>query len=513
MRENEEANRLFLSILTSRRNPELILRRMNEAGVLGRFIPEFGKIVSMMQFNMYHHYTVDEHLLRSVDVLSRIERGLEEEAHPLTAMLMPGIEDREALYVAVLLHDIAKGRPEDHSVAGAKVARKLCPRFRLTPKQTEMVVWLVEEHLTMSMVAQTRDLNDRKTIVDFAERVQSLERLKMLLILTVCDIRAVGPGVWNGWKGQLLRTLYYETELLLSGGFSELSRKERAKHAAHMLEEALADWPKKERQAYVRLHYQPYLLTVALEEQVRHAGFIREADRAGRTLATMVRTHDFHAITEITVLSPDHPRLLTVIAGACAAAGANIVGAQIHTTSDGRALDTILVNREFSVAEDETRRAASIGKLIEDVLSGRKRLPEVIASRTRVKKRSRAFTVTPEVTISNTLSNKFTVIEVEGLDRTGLLSEVTAVLSDLSLDIASAHITTFGEKVIDTFYVTDLVGSKITSENRQMNIAARLKAVLAGEVDEARERMPSGIIAPTPVSRVPHGSKTTKAET
>lgn len=115
---------------------------MNEAGVLGRFIPEFGKIVSMMQFNMYHHYTVDEHLLRSVDVLSRIERGLEEEAHPLTAMLMPGIEDREALYVAVLLHDIAKGRPEDHSVAGAKVARKLCPRFRLTPKQTEMVVWL-----------------------------------------------------------------------------------------------------------------------------------------------------------------------------------------------------------------------------------------------------------------------------------------------------------------------------------------------------------------------------------
>lgn len=513
LRENEEANRLFLSILTSRRNPELILRRMNEAAVLGRFIPEFGKIVSMMQFNMYHHYTVDEHLLRAVDVLSRIERGLEEEAHPLTAMLMPAIEDREALYVAVLLHDIAKGRPEDHSVAGAKVARKLCPRFRLSPKQTETVVWLVEEHLTMSMVAQTRDLNDRKTIVDFAERVQSLERLKMLLILTVCDIRAVGPGVWNGWKGQLLRTLYYETELLLSGGFSELSRKERAKHAADMLEEALADWPKEERQTYVRLHYQPYLLTVALDEQVRHAAFIREADAAGRTLATMVRTHDFHAITEITVLSPDHPRLLTVIAGACAAAGANIVGAQIHTTSDGRALDTILVNREFSVAEDETRRAASIGKLIEDVLSGRKKLPDVIASRTRSKKRSRAFTVTPEVTISNALSNKFTVIEVEGLDRTGLLSEVTAVLSDLSLDIASAHITTFGEKVIDTFYVTDLVGSKITSENRQMNIAARLKAVLAGEVDEARERMPSGIIAPTPVPRASHGSKATKAET
>ncbi|MCG5479040.1 [protein-PII] uridylyltransferase [Sinorhizobium alkalisoli] len=513
LRDNEEANRLFLSILTSRRNPELILRRMNEAGVLGRFIPDFGKIVSMMQFNMYHHYTVDEHLLRSVDILSRIERGLEEQGHPLSASLMPGVEDREALYVAVLLHDIAKGRPEDHSTAGAKVARKLCPRLGLSPKQTETVVWLVEEHLTMSMVAQTRDLNDRKTIVDFADRVQSLDRLRMLLIMTVCDIRAVGPGVWNGWKGQLLRTLYYETELLLSGGFSELSRKERAKHAAHQLSEALEDWPRKERDAYVRLHYQPYLLTVDIADQVRHAEFIRQADRAGKTLATMVRTHQFHAITEITVLSPDHPRLLTVIAGACAAAGANIVDAQIFTTSDGRALDTILVNREFRVDEDETRRAASIGKLIEDVLAGRKRLPEVIASRARTKKRNKAFTVTPEVTISNALSNKFTVIEVEGLDRPGLLSEVTAVLSDLSLDIASAHITTFGEKVIDTFYVTDLVGHKITSESRQINIAARLKAVLAGEVDEARAQMPSGIIAPAPVPRASHEPKSTKAET
>ncbi len=182
--------------------------------------------------------------------------------------------------------------------------------FGLTPKQTELVAWLIDEHLTMSMVAQTRDLNDRKTIVDFAERVQSLDRLKMLLILTVCDIRAVGPGVWNGWKGQLLRTLYYETELLLSGGFSELSRKERAAHAATMLSDALTDWPASEREAYVRLHYQPYLLTVALEDQVRHARFIREADAAGKALSTMVRTHQFHAITEITVLSPDHPRLL-----------------------------------------------------------------------------------------------------------------------------------------------------------------------------------------------------------
>ncbi len=496
LRENEEANRLFLSILTSKRDPALILRRMNEAGVLGRFIPEFGKIVSMMQFNMYHHYTVDEHLIRAVEVLSEIDKGKAEDIHPLTNKLMPGIEDRDALYVAVLLHDIAKGREEDHSEAGAKVARKLCPRFGLSPKQTELVVWLIAEHLTMSMVAQTRDLTDRKTIIDFADRVQSLDRLKMLLILTVCDIRAVGPGVWNGWKGQLLRTLYYETELLLAGGFSEVSRKERAEAAALALDEALSDWSQKDRNAYVKLHYQPYLLSVPLEDQIRHTKFIRQTDKSGKVLATMVRTDSFHAITEITVLSPDHPRLLTVIAGACAAAGANIADAQIFTTADGRALDTIHVSREFADDADELRRAGTIGKMIEDVLAGRKRLPEVIATRSKNRRKNKAFVIPPSVIISNSLSNKFTVIEVECLDRTGLLSEITAVLSDLSLDIQSARITTFGEKVIDTFYVTDLVGQKIANENKRANITARLKAVMAGEEDEMRERMPSGIIAP-----------------
>ena len=502
MRENEEANRLFLAILTSRRDPALMLRRMNEAGVLGRFIPEFGRIVSMMQFNMYHHYTVDEHLIRTVEVLSEIDKGRAEDVHPLANKLMPGVDDREALYVAVLLHDIAKGRQEDHSIAGARVARKLCPRFGLSPKQTELVSWLIDQHLLMSMVAQTRDLNDRKTISDFAEKVQSLDRLKLLLILTICDTRAVGPGVWNGWKGQLLRTLYYETELLLAGGFSEVSRKERAERAQETLREALTGWNEKDSLTYSRLHYQPYLLSVPLEDQVRHAGFIRDADRNGRALATMVRTDAFRAITEITVLSPDHPRLVAVIAGACAATGANIVDAQIFTTSDGRALDTILVNREFPNDEDELRRAATIGKMIEDVLSGRKRLPEVIATRAKARKKKSAFTVIPHVTISNSLSNKFTVIEVECLDRVGLLSEITAMLADLSLDIASARITTFGEKVIDTFYVTDLIGHKVNNDNKRANIIARLKAVMGGEEDELREGMPSGIIAPAGARQV-----------
>jgi [protein-PII] uridylyltransferase len=332
----------------------------------------------------------------------------------------------------------------------------------------------------MSMTAQTRDLNDRKTIEDFAAVVQSVERLKLLLVLTVCDIRGVGPGVWNGWKGQLLRTLYYETELLLTGGFSEVSRAQRAAAAREKLGEALASWPEKARRAYVGLHYENYLLTVDLDDQIRHAEFVLEADKAKKQLATMVKTHEFEAVTEITVLAQDHPRLLSVIAGACASAGGNIVDAQIFTTSDGRALDTILINREFDRDEDERRRAERVGRLIEDVLSGKVWLPEMIEKRTRSKRGAKAFRIEPGFEIRNTLSNRFSVIEVTGLDRPGLLSEITGTLSDLSLDIASAHITTFGEKVIDTFYVTDLTGQKIENPTRLETIRKRLIATLEG---------------------------------
>ncbi len=481
LRRNPEANQLFMDVLTSDRNPELNLRRMNEAGVLGKLIPDFGKIVAMMQFNMYHHYTVDEHLLRCIGVLAEIERGRNEKLHPLAHKLMPGLKpQREVLYTAILLHDIAKGRPEDHSEAGARIARRICPHMGFSPSETETIAWLVENHLAMSMTAQTRDLNDRKTIDDFASIVQSVERLKMLLVLTICDIRGVGPGVWNGWKGQLLRTLYYETELLLTGGFSEVSRAKRAERAREDLAGALTGWPERDRERILTLHYDNYLLIVDAKDQVRHAHLIRDADAAGKVFTTAVNMHAFEAVTEITVLTPDHPRLLSVVAGACAAAGANIVDAQIFTTTDGRALDTILISREFERDEDELRRAERVGKLIEDVLSGRTRLPDMIEKRTKPKRGQKVFRIEPLAQVRNALSNRFSVIEVEGLDRPGLLSEITGAISDLSLDIASAHITTFGEKVIDTFYVTDLTGQKIENPTRQAAIRERLIETLSG---------------------------------
>jgi [protein-PII] uridylyltransferase len=480
LRENEEANRLFLEILTSKNDAETVLRRMNEAGVLGTFVPAFGRIVAMMQFNMYHHYTVDEHLVRCIGALSDIEAGRAEDAKFATE-LMRTIQPRhrDLLYVAMFLHDIAKGRVEDHSIAGARIARHFCPRLGFTPAETETVAWLIEVHLLMSTVAQSRDLSDRMTIENFSAVIQSVERLKLLTILTAADIKAVGPGVWNGWKAQLIRTLYYETEPVLTGGFSEVNRAQRVALAQTEFRAELADWTAEEIDAYIALHYPAYWLKVDLPHQIAHARFLRSAAQAGQSLATSVAFPAARGVTELTVLAPDHPWLLSTIAGACAVAGANIVDAQIFTTTDGRALDTISVSREFELDADEARRAARIIDSIERALRGDLKLPEVVAKRETAKTRLKAFAVLPEVTINNGWSTRYTMVEVTGLDRPGLLFELTATLSKLNLNIASAHVATFGERVVDVFYVTDLFGAKITSATRQATIKRALITLLS----------------------------------
>jgi [protein-PII] uridylyltransferase len=480
LRNDPEANRIFLQLLTGHVNAETTLRRMNEAGVLGRFIPEFGRVVAMMQFSMYHHYTVDEHLLRTVGILTDIERGGSPIDLPLSTELIKTIQNRRVLYVAAFLHDIGKGRNEDHSLVGARIAKQLCPRFGLTPAETDTVVWLIEQHLTMSNIAQSRDIGDPKTLRDFADIVQSPERLKLLLLLTVADIRAVGPGVWNGWKGQLLRTLYYDTEPLLSGGHTQVPRGKMVADAQAELRAALGDWPAEEVDRFIGRHYQEYWLRTEPKRQIEHALLLRRAEREGQSFATHTATDAFTAITELTVFAPNHPRLLSMFAGACAANGANIVGAHVTTTRDGFALDTFLLAREFDLDEDEIRRAKRIEETIERLLRGATWVKALLDKRRAIPPRVGAFTVPPEVFVNNALSDAFTVIEVAGRDRTGLLYELTNALSDLYLDIASAHITTFGEKAVDVFYVTDFTSRKIESEQRQQNIKERLTQILEG---------------------------------
>ena len=480
LRESPEANALFLDVLTSRSQPEIVLRRMNETGVLGRFVPEFGKVVAMMQFNMYHHYTVDEHLIRSIGVLADIEAGEEFEQHPLASDLIKTVQNRRILYVALFLHDIAKGRPEDHSIAGARIARKLGPRFGLSAAEAETIAWLIENHLLMSITAQSRDLNDPHTIQSFSKIVQSPERLKLLLILTVADIKAVGPGVFNGWKGQLLRTLYAAAEPILAGGHSQMSHAHAIATAKEGLRQELAGWRADAIESYIDRHFDPYWLRADPDRMKAHAEMIQSADSGENRLAIACDTHGFEEVTELTVVAPDHPRLLQTIAGACTQSGANIVDAQIHTMKDGLVLDTIFVSREFPEDADEIRRGERITEILKSALSGETPLSRKTTTRRELQKRRvGAFKVEPEVLVKNDWSANFTVIEVSTLDRSGLLHDLTRAMSRLNLNIASAHIATFGERAVDVFYVTDLLHQKIIHAGRLQRIRRVLMEVLA----------------------------------
>ncbi|HWV83322.1 MAG TPA: [protein-PII] uridylyltransferase [Hyphomicrobiaceae bacterium] len=481
LRNDPEANRIMLSLMTARGTPELTLRRMNEAGVLGRMIPEFGRVVAMMQFNLYHHYTVDEHLIRTVGVVSEIERGESADKHPLSHDIFKTLINRRVLYVTAFLHDIGKGRAEDHSKLGARIARQVCPRLGLSEAETELVAWLIENHLLMSNIAQSRDIADPKTIRDFADTMQSVERLRLLLMLTVADIRAVGPGTWNGWKGQLLRSLYYATEPLLSGAYEPLAVSERVDTAIEAFRIAAKDAPDELVSKFVDRHYNDYWIKTSLPKQLEHMRLIEETEAAGKKFGTSFTTNAFTAVSELSLIAPNHPRVLSLFAGACAAAGANIVGAYIASTRDGFALDTFLLQRAFEQEDDERRRASRIAKSIERLLRGEVRLGTLMGKKFAAPSIINTFTVDPEVMIDNVVSDHFTVIEVSGLDRPGLLYDVTTALSDLNLDINSAHITTFGEKAVDTFYVTDLTRKKITSPQRQEAIRARLIDALTGD--------------------------------
>ena len=493
LRNDAQANAYFLSVLTDPLSVERILRQMNESGVLGKFVPEFGKIVALMQFNMYHHYTVDEHLIRAVGIMAEIANGGLKQDLPLTHELLPHLNDIRLLYVALFLHDVAKGRPEDHSIAGARIARKLCPRFGLSPAETDTVAWLIEYHLLMSEVAQSRDIQDPETAKAFADVVQSPQRLALLMILTACDIRAVGPGVWTGWKGSLLRSLYFATEPLLSGGHSQVSQRNRVEEAKNALRQQLSAWPAPDVEAYLGRHYDHYWLRAEPELQLEHARMIRAADQAGRSFAGAIRVQAFESITEISFYTPDHPRLLSLIAGACTMSDASIIGAQVFSMRDGPALDTFRLRRAFTSDEDEKVRATRIIETTKQLLQGKRQILIDLGKESRHNRRLKPFSLPAEVQVSNSISEKFTVIEVSGLDRQGLLHQLTRAISDLNLTIGSAHIGTYGEKAVDVFYVTDLTGHKIEGKLKQRKIREALLAVFDTHLPHQAEPTPQRV--------------------
>ncbi|MCC2980727.1 [protein-PII] uridylyltransferase [Sphingomonas sp. IC4-52] len=477
VRSDPRANALFLDLLTSPREPETVLRWMNEAGVFGRFVPDFGRVVAQMQFDMYHHYTVDEHTIRAIGLLARIERGELADEHPLAAGILPQIVSRRVLYVAVLLHDVAKGRGGDHSILGAAVAEQLCPRFGLTPAETETVAWLVRHHLLMSATAFKRDLSDFKTILDFTDVVQSAERLRLLLVLTIVDIRAVGPGTWNGWKRQLLGDLYEAAEEVLRLGHKQRGREERiaAKQAA--LAEALG-WDAPTMATYVRRFPEAYWIAEPEDVLAHNARFVAGVGEA--QLAIDAQVYAQRGATLVTVYAADHPGIFYRIAGAIHVAGGNIIDARIHTTRDGMALDNFLVQDPFGRPFDEPEQLARLQTAIEDALANRGKLVERLKAKPLPRVRADAFRIEPNVLVDNKASNRFTVVEVNARDRPALLNQLAHALFQSKVTIHSAHVATYGERAVDTFYITDLTGDKIATGARLKALEKRLLDAAAG---------------------------------
>ncbi|MBT5416304.1 MAG: [protein-PII] uridylyltransferase [Rhodospirillaceae bacterium] len=492
LRHDPEANRLFMDILTSPKGPEVALRRLNEAGVLGRFIPDFGRVVAQMQYDMYHVYTVDEHTIQAIGILSKIERGLLREDHPVASDIVHNVLSRRVLYLALLLHDTAKGRGGDHQEKGARIAQRLAPRLGLDPGETDNAVWLVRHQETMSEFAFQRDLGDPKTIEDFAALVQSPERLRLLLVMTVCDIRAVGPNVWNGWKAQLLRELYRRAEELISGGLGSLPAVERVEAAQADLRAALDDWDDGAFAEHIARMPAAYWLATSLDGQIRHARLVR-GQRDGATEPGIDVAIDRAAsITDVTVCAPDRAGLFSTLAGAIAVGGADITAARIVTTADGLALDSFLVQEVPALAEaprlaltDESG-IARLRDAILGCLAGEIDIPSELARRRARPSRARLFDVPMRVLIDDRASATHTVIEVNGRDRPGLLHDLTKALTELRLQISTAKISTFGEQVVDVFYVRDAFGLNVTKPSRLEAIRARLLEALR-DPDEARE--------------------------
>jgi [protein-PII] uridylyltransferase len=392
---------------------------------------------------------------------------------------------RRELYLAVLLHDIAKGRPGDHSEIGAQIAHRLCPRLGCSGEETETVAWLVLHHLAMSDTAFKRDIDDPQTIADFAQRVQSLERLRLLLVLTVADIRAVGPNTWNNWKAVLLRELYWRTEEELSGGLVAEGREARIAQVKETLSLGLADWPAAEIEAHLARGYPAYWLSFDLESLERQARLVRGAEAEAAPLTVDTRVDRYREATEVTVYTADHPGLFSRMAGALAVAGASIDAAKITTLANGMALDVFYVRQAKGGPFDRPAQLARLSTAIEQTLSGRLRpLQELARCRSPIDSRYQVFKVQPRVLIDNKASARHTVIEVNGRDRPGLLYRLTLVaLTRLSLMIHSAKISTFGERAVDTFYVQTALATKIEDRAKLTKIRKRLLEVL-GEGDE-----------------------------
>ena len=479
MRKSDGARSMFLTCLLGSKHPADILRKMNETGILGQFLPEFGGIVAQTQFNMYHHFTVDEHTLRAVEIMSDIEHGRSTD-HLHATRIFKDVLNRRALYLAMLLHDTGKGKG-DQQIEGMRTATKACKRLGLSENETELVAWLVGNHLEMSETAQKRDISDPRTVADFASLVGDTERLRLLHILTAADITAVGPKVWNGWKGQLLSDLHHNTVAALRGG-----RTDEGAVAADLADRA------EQRRADVIELIGSLPAVMAQMEPAYWTGFDADAlashaklfEQSGDVSVSTHLREDGGGVT-LLVSGPDRIGLFAELAGQIAAEGADIVSAQVFTSASGHIIDVFTLQDEVggAFAGGEARRLERLSDGVRNVLMQSSPAGQIQPPPRR--QREAAFLVQASVDIDALASSNFTVIDVTARNRPGLLRDVAQLLAEHDLSIHSAHVGSYGERVFDAFYVQTQNGEKLTDETAKAALKANLLAILSNEEPDA----------------------------
>jgi len=477
-RRDPEHSQIFQKILLGAKAPYATLKAMNEAGVLGRYLSEFGGIVSRTQFNMHHAYTVDEHTLRLIDNFDDLRKGRLEKEMPITSKIAKNMteDQRLTMMLACLLHDTGKGKG-DQCIEGAQLARKACVRLGIHPDMTNDVAWLVRRHLDMSETAQRRDISDPDTIEEFAKIVGSKHRLDLLSVLTVIDIRSVGPGIWNDWKATLLRGLYVATENYLEGR-DDLAPAAKAASLKGQLMERLPESLPGFIAPITEGLPQSYWLGFSMAKLVMHARFFETLLKSGHDVttdsATKTRVNPRRNVTELWVLTRDRVGLFRDLSLAITASGASITGARLNTGETGLVMNVFYLHG----ADGEPFGASShhlldnLRRMAQAAASGqteRLNIPNQIRSR-----RAGAIPVRPRVKFPKTRNDLTCIIEVQGRDRPGLLYELATCLADEGFDIASAHVENVGTMAVDAFYLhcADL------SDLRKKDIRAKLLNIL-----------------------------------
>ncbi|MGH7368155.1 MAG: [protein-PII] uridylyltransferase [Candidatus Rokuibacteriota bacterium] len=472
-RVSPAARDLFLSICRNWGRVAQTFREMHELGVLGRYLPEWGALTCLVQYDVYHKFTADQHSLLAVQHLEALAPGQSADSEG-NAQVVSEVERPGLLMLGMLLHDIGKGKGHGHVAKGVPLIEALAARLDLPPEDADRAVFLVAHHLTMSHIAQRRDIDDPKTIESLAEVCRTPERLRMLYLLTCADMRAVGPGVMTGWQAQILWDLYARTLTRLTGGPRE--RPSREAVAQRVTEAMRGEVPRTALAAHLALLSDRYLTTTSPQ---RIAAHLRLLDRLeDGALATELFHHPDLGSSELVIVTRDLSGLFSLIAGTLAAQGINILSAQIHTRADGIVIDTFQVNDPFGEAVTEEARWRRTLEALRRVLRGEASVEDLLVRRRAVYAGGESVAGPPKISVDNQLSDSRTVVEVKCPDRVGLLYVITRTLSGQGLDIASARIATEIDQAYDTFYVTDRQGRRLEDEAAMARVRESLEDAL-----------------------------------